>query len=91
MIEPLIKRIIHEQENIIGPLAWEEARKVKGLKIINLKQGDIGIDNGEKEVLQRLVLQYERLFGRASREVCREAVRDLLLEVPPDKIPEILK
>ena len=28
-------RIIKEQENIIGPLAWDEASKVDGLTIVS--------------------------------------------------------
>lgn len=84
-------KIIKEQELIIGPIAWEEAKRVQGLHIIDGNGKKVTIDAPEKEVIERLVLQYERLFGRASREVCKEAVRDLLSEVPSDKIPEALK
>jgi len=31
-------RIIKEQELIIGPLAWEEAKKVPGLKVVDHKK-----------------------------------------------------
>lgn len=87
----IILKIIREQENIIGPIAWEEARRVPGLHIIDENGKNVTIDAPEKEIIERLVLQYERLFGRASREVCKEAVRDLLPEVPADKVPESLK
>lgn len=45
----------------------------------------------EKDIINRLVAQYERLFGKASHEVCKEAVQDLLAEMPPDQIPSSLQ
>jgi len=42
-------------------------------------------------VIKRLVAQYERLFGKASHEVCKEAVQDLIAEMAPDQIPSSLK
>jgi hypothetical protein len=41
--------------------------------------------------IDRLVFQYERLFGRASREACREAVAGLLAELAPSDIPTSLR
>ena len=84
-------RIIREQELIIGPVAWTEAGKVAGIRIINQKTGEILLDGDAKEILNRLVAQYERLFGRLSHEVCREAVQDLIAELPQDEIPASLK
>jgi len=37
------------------------------------------------------VAQYERLFGAASREVCRDAVRPFLSQISQDEIPAVLK
>jgi len=88
-IVELAKRIIQEQELVIGPLAWREAKKVKGLEIAN---GQNVVIRGEsREVLADLVAQYEELFGPASREVCREAVRSLVSEFPANQIPSVLK
>jgi len=84
-------RIIKEQENIIGPLAWDEARKVSGFHVIDSKNGEVSFDGDAKEVLNRLVAQYERLFGKISHEVCREAVQDLVAELSPDQVPSSLK
>ena len=89
--EEIIYKIIKGQELIIGPIAWEEAKRVGGLHIIDENREHLTIDAPEKEVMERLVVQYERLFGRASIEVCRDAVRNLLPDMPPDKIPEVLK
>jgi hypothetical protein len=86
----LAEQIIKEQALIIGPVAWEEASKVTGLRIdVALHQANI--EGNGLEVLEKLVAQYEQLFGPASREVCRDAVRPLLAQVPPDQIPAVLK
>ena len=91
-IDQIALKIIKEQELIIGPLAWVEASKVSGIKIIDQKPGSISINNGDsKTVVDRLVSQYERLFGRASREVSREAAAPLLASLSPNEIPLSLK
>ncbi len=85
-------RIIKEQELIIGPLAWDEARKVSGIQIINIEKEEIIIQDGDsKLVIDRLIARYERIFGKASHFVCREAVQDLIAEMPPEEIPSSLK
>lgn len=86
----IVIKIIEEQELIIGPVAWEEAGKVTGLRI-DIAQHQVSIEGNVKEVLEKLVAQYELLFGPASREVCRDAVRPLLSQVPQDEIPAVLK
>ena len=84
-------KIIKEQELIIGPLAWSEARKVEGLRVVDEHQGQVSIESGDnKAVIDRLVSQYERLFGRASQEVCKEAAAELLKGLAPDQIPTSL-
>jgi len=85
-------RIIKEQELIIGPLAWDEAKKVSGIQIIDKKKEEIIIQNGDSRlVIDRLVAQYERIFGRASHEVCREAVKDLVAGMSLEEIPSSLR
>lgn len=83
------KRIIKEQELIIGSLAWEEAKKVPGLKIDNSTE-EILFEGNEKEIINKLVNQYSKLFGKASSEACKDAVQDLLAELPQEQIPETL-
>ena len=83
-------RIIREQELIIGPLAWDEAKKVNGL-IIDQSHKSVSFAGDEKDVINHLVAQYERLFGKASHEVCKEAVQDLIAEMTPEEIPSSLK
>ncbi len=84
-------RIIKEQELIIGPVAWEEAKKVPGFRVINQQVGEVAIDGDAKVVLDKLVAQYTRLFGKLSEEVCKEVVQDLLVELPPDQVPMSLR
>lgn len=88
--QSFITRIIQEQETVIGPLAWEEASKVSGLQI-DLNNHGINLEGNTTEIIEKLVAQYENLFGRASREVCRAAVRPLLSQIPADQIPAVLK
>ena len=85
-------KIIKEQELVIGPLAWSEARKVSGLNVVDQNKGEVSISNGdEKGVVDRLVGQYERLFGRASHEVCRDAVASMLANLSPNDVPVSLR
>lgn len=84
-------RIIKQQELVIGPIAWEEARKVQGLVVLDQQAGQLEFNGDAKEILNRLVAQYSRLFGRVSEEVCREAVQDLIVEMPKDQVPTSLQ
>jgi hypothetical protein len=84
-------RIIKEQELVIGPVAWEEAKKVSGFHIVDQDKGEVSFDGDPKEVLNRLVTQYSRLFGQVSKEVCKEAVQDLIAELPKEEVPDSLQ
>ena len=86
----IVNKIIKDQELIIGPLAWEQAKKVTGLTI-DIAKHEVAIEGDTKDVLEKLVAQYEKLFGQASREVCRDAVRPFLSQVPAEEIPAVLK
>jgi hypothetical protein len=85
----LAERIIHEQELVIGPLAWREAKKVHGLVVEGGKT--LGFKGDAKKVLEDLVWQYESLFGPASLEVCRDAVRSVLPSIPAGDVPDVLR
>ena len=90
--DQIAKNIIKEQELIIGPVAWYEARKIHGLNVVNQISGEITIENGNSgSVIDALVIQYERLFGRASREVCKEAAASLLSTLSAAEIPASLR
>ncbi len=83
-------QIIREQAFIIGPVAWVEAGKVSGLNITDSKQGIVSFSGDPKTTINQLVAQYERLFGRASHEVCKEAAKDLVKNLPADQVPSSL-
>ena len=90
ILAQIASRIIKEQELIIGPLAWNEARKVTGL-LVSDPTGDITLQGDQKQAIDNLVARYDRLFGRASHEVSREAVAGLLADLAPTYIPMSLQ
>ncbi len=91
IFDNIAQKIIKEQELIIGPLAWDEARKVAGLTVVDPKTGEVTMAGDPKEILNKLVSQYERLFGRASREVCHDAAASLIADLQPAEVPASLR
>lgn len=89
-IQKIPIKIIKEQELVIGPLAWDEASKVKGL-VVDQSNSSVTFSGDAKEAVNGLVSQYERIFGRASHEVCRSAVRDIVFHMNPEEVPSSLK
>ena len=83
-------RIIQEQELVIGPLAWDEAKKVHGITIDD-SRNSVSLNGDYKEIINRLVAQYERIFGKASHAVCHEAVQDIIATMSPDQVPSSLQ
>jgi len=92
-LEQIAIRIIKEQELIIGPLAWTQATKVRGIHITDQNKGALTMDqvSNTSAIIDKLVGQYERLFGRASREVSKEAAAPFLSSLSPADIPLSLK
>ena len=89
-LSQIASKIIKEQMLIIGPLALVEAKKVSGLTV-DSGTGDIVLSGDKSDILNKLVSQYEHLFGRASREVCREAALSLVAELPQSEVPANLR
>jgi hypothetical protein len=89
-LNDIATKIIKEQELIIGPVAWSEAEKVSGLHIESGRK-EVRIEGDDSAIIDKLVSQYERLFGRASREVCKEAVSSLLIGLSPTQVPVSLR
>lgn len=86
----LAKKIIEEQETIIGPVAFEQAQKVMGINV-NFKTHEVSLVGDKKNILGNLVKQYEGLFGQASVEVCREAASKFASKIPSDQLPTVLQ
>lgn len=87
----LAVEIITEQEQIIGPLAWEQAKKVRGLKVETKNKITIGAD--PKATIDLLVKQYEQLFGKTSVSICHLATQRVVRKysVEAADIPESLR
>lgn len=86
----MAERIIKEQEGVIGPVALEQARKVNGLSV-DMQKHEIIFSGNKTEVLEKLIEKYKELFGQASVEVCKDAVRNILSQIPKDQVPSLLK
>ena len=86
----LVVQIIKEQENIIGPIALEQALKVPGLKL-NWQKHEVSLEGNKIQLLENLVNQYRALFGQASVEVCKEAVGRYRTQLSPDQLPQALR
>lgn len=84
----MAEKIIKEQESIIGPVALEQARKVSGLNV-DWQKHEVALAGDEKAIIEKLVEQYQHLFGQTSVEVCKDAIRNL--QVPPDNLPALLR
>ncbi len=86
----LVDKIIKEQEGIIGPVALEQAKKVQGLTV-DWQKHEIGLTGNKTTVVELLVEQYKSLFGQASVEACKDAVKNLLPTMTAEQIPPLLR
>ena len=86
----MAEKIIKEHESVIGPIALEQAQKVKGLKV-DLKNHDISFSGDKTEIVEDLIEQYKKLFGQASVEMCKDAVKGIITQVPASQVPPLLK
>jgi len=86
----LLGTIIAEQENIIGPIAIEQAKKVTGLNI-NWPEKKVIINGDKKTILESLINRYKNIFGQASVEVCREILHSMAADISKEQIPSILQ
>lgn len=85
----LARSIIKAQENVVGPLALEQAKRVSGVKVGNTSQ-DVVLEGDEKDAVNRLVKQYEGLFGKVSLEVCKRAALPITSSTEKNLIPPLL-
>lgn len=86
----IAEKIISQQEGIIGPVALEQAKKVQGLKV-DWQKHEVAFDGNKTDIVEHLVEQYQLLFGNASVEACRDAVKTLLISMPKEQIPPLLR
>ncbi len=89
LYEKAILTITKEQEKIVGKaLSIQMTALVDNLSVKNNK---VEIKGDPKIVLKDLVDQYANLFGKASIEVSKEAIKKLGHELESSDIPENLK
>ncbi len=91
----VIIAIIKRQERVAGHIAWEEAKDVDGLMIVDQVRGEISVRDNSNEnlrkIIDELVGKYKSLFGNLAVQVSKDAVRHLLAELPSDQVPDSLK
>lgn len=83
-------KIIREQQMIIGPVALEVAKKVDGLSV-NEDSLEATVSGNGVGVMEDLIKGYQTIFGRASVEVCKDAVRDIVAKLDANQVPALLK
>lgn len=90
LFDQIAEKIIEQQESIIGPIAVEQAKRVKELTI-NWPKHTVDISGSPKTAIDELVAQYKELFGQIAVETCKDAVSRYLAQLPTDQLPESLK
>lgn len=86
----IAEKIIAGQESIIGPIAIEEAKMVEGLNV-DWKEKTITFTGDHTQIIEKLIEKYRDFFGQVSVEVCREATKKMISEIPKDELPPLLK
>ncbi len=85
-------RIIKQQEELIGSIAWTLARKVTGITIAKTNTPeDVVIADTPKEVINSLVAVCEFIWGRLGKMQCIEATADITRSMRTEDIPDSLK
>lgn len=90
IFDGIAEKIIEQQEAIIGPIAVEQAKLIKGMQI-NWQQHLVDIKNDPQKVIDKLVEQYKELFGQLAVESCKQAADKLLAQLPENQKPATLK
>ena len=73
-LEYVVLRIIREQELIIGPVAWDEAKRVVGLRVDPVV-GEVRIVCDDPNIaIQQLISRYAEFFGTSVEETYKDAV-----------------
>src|SRR5438046_3023604 len=87
----ILSRIVQEQENILGSLAWQIVEKTPGIIVKNKEAYDVRIISEPRIVIDNLVYRCMRIFGSFARDVSKQAVGYILANIPKEDIPERLK
>jgi hypothetical protein len=85
----MVDRIIKRHEKILGIMASKVAEKVPGLTIDHQTRIIILQDN-KKEILEKLLTEYEKMLGKVAIINSKEWVKDLIAQLPSDQLPQTL-
>lgn len=91
ILKEIILTIIKRQKKIAGQVAWEEAKNVSGIKMIDEQRELIEIEGDLKKVVNELMERYKNIFGHLSVQISKEAVYSLTIKLPPEEVPESLR
>ena len=86
----MVENIIKQQEEIIGPVAVEQAKQVSTLKV-DWPQHKVSVSGDPQTAVDQLVEKYEDLFGPIAVETCKDAAHKLLTQLPAEKQPHSLQ
>ena len=86
----LVLAILKGQEEIIGPMAWDQASAVPGITISDAREVTLEGDD-KKQIIESLVMRYKDFFGQAAIEVCKEAVHTLSQKMSAEELPAMLR
>lgn len=87
----MAKKIITEQESIVGPVAIAKAAQVANLDVDWASKSVVVKGGDPSGTVDKLVDIYKELFGQISVEVCKEALSKLSDSLSPDQIPASLR
>ena len=87
----IVLRIILQQAELVGTLAWQVAQQVSGIDVIDMLKSQITIRGEPREAINELIGKYQKLFGKMARDVCRNSVADILADMESNEIPESLR
>jgi predicted Zn-dependent protease len=90
IFDQIAEKIIEQQEAIIGPIAVDQAKSVKSLKI-DWPQHAVDVSGDPKKAIDDLVEQYKELFGQLAVESCKQAANKLIAQLPANQQPASLK
>ena len=72
-------------------MALDQANQISGLKIVHKKKVTVEVVGDGKSIISELVNQYAQIFGKASIEVCRNAINKIKSELTAEDLPDVLK
>lgn len=95
VLSRVIVEIIKRQERIAGQIAWEEAKNIDGLTVVDQQKEQISFaDNSNenlKKIIDKLVEKYKSIFGGLAIQVSKDAAKHFIAELPKDEIPDSLR